>query len=271
MGSWVRVFAFLIRYRFREDLTNPLKLRDQNLTLDDIQKKAVGSLTSTGVFFGLSVALMAAFLGDMGKALKSAVESALQSGASRVWFCTYVAGGAIIPYLIVRAERGITAASVDAPSEDKKIALRASRRLWLLLWFCIALLIYLLMPIICVATRPLVKAALPLSGFALIIASVFFLLFALEFYDSASSWRGNDPALHFHLATIAATSYLFGICLALTGASLLLYLLSFWAGSTTTIATLLAVTAMSEIERDLWDLRNRTSEHNGSSQDELPL
>jgi hypothetical protein len=78
------------------------------------------------------------------------------------------------------------------------------------------------------------------------------LLFSVEFYDSASSWRGNDVGLHFRLATIAATSYVFGIYLALVGASMLLCLRALSVGGITTFAMLVAVIATSQIQRELW-------------------
>jgi hypothetical protein len=122
-------------------------------------------------------------------------------------------------------------------------------------WLCFDLFLYLLAPSIWPTKGLLLRWAFLLSGFFLISLSVLFLLFSVEFYDSASSWRGKDAALHFHLASIAATSYLFGISFALVGASLLLCMRVFWVGRIATVGTLMAVTAMSEIQGGLWRLR----------------
>jgi hypothetical protein len=59
-------------------------------------------------------------------------------------------------------------------------------------WFFFALLVYLLGPSISPSEGLVFKGVFSLSGFALISLSVFFLLFSLEFYDSASSWQGKD-------------------------------------------------------------------------------
>lgn len=269
MGLWVRAYAFLIRYRFRRDLTPRLRL-PYPVDLADIQRKATGSLTSTGVFFGLSVALMAAFLGDTGKELKQLVKCAVRIPGS--WallsFCTAIS--VVLPYLLIRAERSITAASVDRRYTKNKYTLLC-RYIMLVLYLCSALFLYLLAPSIWPSTDMVLRGAFPLSGFALIIFSVYFLLFALEFYDSASSWRGKDAALHFHLASIAATSYLFGISFALIGASLLLCMSAFWVGRIATVATLIAVTAMSEIQRNLWNLRDTGTGRDESEQDSVAL
>jgi hypothetical protein len=101
--------------------------------------------------------------------------------------------------------------------------------------------------------------AFPLAGVAMMVLSVFFLVFALEFYDSASGWRGVK-GLHFHLASIASNSYMFGVSLALTGLALNLCLVSLLAGRLVAAATLIVLVVMIELERHLWDSQDSTTE-----------
>jgi hypothetical protein len=131
-------------------------------------------------------------------------------------------------------------------------------------------------------SQELVRDAFLLSGFALIILSAVLLLFAIEFYDSASGWRGDtsEPpevgsmtsyrggmqprtspaahapsAFHFHLASIASNSTLVGVCLGLVGVSELLYFVDLRLGSVTTCFKLFMLVLMTEVERALWDAK----------------
>jgi hypothetical protein len=99
----------------------------------------------------------------------------------------------------------------------------------------------------------LFKLAFLLAGAIMTVLSVVFFLLALEFYDSADGSRG-DLGLHFHLASIASNSYLFGVSLALMGASLTVCASNFVIGRLLAACTLVVINAMTEIERALWDL-----------------
>jgi hypothetical protein len=107
------------------------------------------------------------------------------------------------------------------------------------------------------------RSAFSLCGFALIFLSTLFQAFSIEFYDSASGWRGGEEqegvALRFHLAGLASHSFLFGLCFAILGVSLLVCQVRFWIGSVATILLLFAVVAMTEIERELWARKKGTS------------
>jgi hypothetical protein len=87
----------------------------------------------------------------------------------------------------------------------------------------------------------------------MILVSVVFFLFALEFYDSASGWRG-ETGLHFHLAGIASNSFLFAVSLAPVGSALTACAMNFILGRCISAATLVVLITMTEIERALWDL-----------------
>ncbi len=269
MKSWLRVYVFLIRYRFCKDLTAPLT-PPYPVDVDDVRKKATSSLTSAGVFFGLSVVLMSTFLSDTGKDLMDRVARGI--GCCWAGLIVVTLASVVLPYLVIRQERSLTAASVDGKTQSQSTRLRTRRGAILAVLLVVSALFYIVAPWVWWNDSTLFRNAFPIAGFVLVISSVFFLLFSLEFYDSASSWRANkDAALHFHLASMAGVSYLFGISLALVGASLLLCLRGFWVGRVSVVLTLIAVTAMAEIQRNLWDLREEPKGPEGGERDVIPL
>jgi len=101
---------------------------------------------------------------------------------------------------------------------------------------------------------PVFKPAFSLAGLFMTALSVVFLVFALEFYDSAAGWRGG-VGFHFHLASIASNSYFLGISLALMGASLCVCASNYYlTGRLLASCTLVVLITMTEIERAVWDL-----------------
>jgi len=267
LQRWLRFYTFVICYRFR-GLLQPLSLPKglEALPVQTVQKKAAGSLTSAGVFFTLSVVLVAALLGELGAKIKDLLVPLARSPVSfQLLFLGMTMTSVVLPYLVIRQERSITNARVDAGPECE-IHVRKCRYTLLWVWLLFSILFYGPVPWIWPATRGLFCQFLATAAFLLIAVSVFFLLFSVEFYDSASSWRGDDCPIHFHLATIAATSYLFGISLALVGAAMLICLLSVRIAGVAVVVTLLMLTAMTEIQRNLWHLRGRNTDS-----DRIPL
>ncbi len=256
-----RFYLWAICYRFREHLKDPqtcqplLRIPDFVRERQEFRGKARASLTSSGVILGFGVAVVAGIVGS-GESRK-AIESIQGFGLT-------IAGGfvgVLLTCFVVRTEKWISACSVKKETKDKCRRRRSCLLLPLLggtVFFFFGLPgVYspVLVPLIS-------KQALILAGLGLVILSVFFLFLAIEFYDSASGWRGGDAYL-FHFASIASASYSFGLSLALVGFSLLLAFLSPTLARFTASFSLLVVVSMIEIARDLWDLSPQHDERSG--------
>lgn len=247
----LRFYAWLTGYRFSEHLGKPLSVPKhyEKLDPDKIRGKAGASLNTAGVFLAFGIAVLAAVMGS--HEYGQTIIRSWQSG----WYvridCVAVV---ILLYLVIRQERIL--------SRGGK---KAFRYIFLIFLFAVSVFVFLVGPwrfqSECTLLGPFVsrtalEPALPLAGFFSIIASAFFQVFAMEFYDSASGWRGGDEergiAFRFHLAGIASHSFLFGVSFALLGASLLLSKIHFWIGSLTTLVALFVLVAMTEVERELW-------------------
>jgi len=237
----------------------------RRLTIESIQEKARGSLAASGVFFAFSIAVLVALMSaqDVSNQLKIALQGTLSCKGLAVLMSV------ILPYLVIRQERRISAASVDGNNDDERDQFRRDRYLGLIVLLSLSLVLFVSAPFIFPIVDNVKDAfssqhVFLLAGFAIIVLSAFFLLFALEFYDSASGWRWRsgkrkagpptfiatesskqisspqprvDSAgakdnkderveLHFHLAMIASHSTLVGVSLALVGFSLSLCLIN---------------------------------------------
>lgn len=250
-GILLSFYAWLIGYRFSEHLGKTLSVPKQydNLEIDKIRGKAGTSLNAAGVLLAFGIAVLAAVMasGEFGQTITRSWQSGWYVGID----CVAVV---ILLYLVIRQERIL---SRNGEKLFRYIVLG-----FLLVVSVLAFLVgpykyqsecTLLGPFF---SRTALALALPLAGFLSIIVSVFFQVLAVEFYDSASGWRGGETkggrALRFHLANIASHSFLFGVSFALLGASLLLSKIHFWIGSLTTLVALFVLVATTEIERELW-------------------
>jgi uncharacterized membrane protein YkgB len=322
----LRGYAWLIGYRFVDYLSSrapigsstsrasgsgpqnaqngtlgvPTFLLEKGLDIAAVQEKARGSLAASGVFFGLSVAVLAALIGAPDT--RNELHNAWVKGP---FFCKIVIMtlSVVFPYLVIRQERSISKASLDAKDDDKRRdKYRRQRYAWFVFWFILSFLLFLAVPFVFIhwlsVEDDLFSKAFSLSGFVLVIFSAFFLLFGLEFYDSASGWRWRgrksvglpsgdshtsttedrrrrqEPvALHFHLASVASHSTLIGVSLALIGLSLLLCLVHLWLGTVTACVTLFVLILMTEVERSLWDAQpqeNKPQQEAGDSEGKDP-
>jgi len=250
-GGILRVYAWLIGYRFSESLKDPLELPDYYATLDVelIRAKAATSLNAAGMFLAFSIAVLVAVLSleSYGKSITDALRGGRQS-------ITGAIVGAGILYLVVRQERIISA-------ERKK----GWRYFFLFCFLGASIFVFLIAPLKSRMGNPVfgdlfsptvLRPALTLAGFVLILGSAIFQVFAVELYDSAAGWRGGDKQpgtkLRFHLSGLASHSFIFGLSFALLGASLLLAQMHFWIGSCLTVVGLFALVTVTEIERELW-------------------
>ncbi|OFV98473.1 MAG: hypothetical protein A3H28_04445 [Acidobacteria bacterium RIFCSPLOWO2_02_FULL_61_28] len=251
-------FAWLIGYRYSDKLTPHLQLPgiyEKSLSAKDIQAKARASASTAGVFLGFSIAVLAVVLGS-----KEYWQSLLN--APLVWPASTIPVIVVmILFCVVRQERVLS-------GRGNKCCHYLILILLLFLWTIASLIGPAISRYESTVLGPFVspmvlQPAFSLSGFALIILSALFQVFSIEFYDSASGWRGGQEeegvVLRFHLAGLASHSFLFGVCFALLGVSLLLCQIQFWIGSVATLAVLLSVVAMTEIERELWVRRKQPS------------
>lgn len=251
-GALLKFQSWLIGYRFREFLGEPLKVPAyyEELKVDRIRSKAGTSLNAAGVFLAFSIAVLAAVIAapEYRQALAgvfvehrrvSVVDSLLVLG---------------LLYFVIRQEKSLSMA------EEKTWR-------YVVLFCLLGLSFFLFMigplnfklentvvgPLV---ARAALESAFLVSGFLSIILSALFQVFAIEFYDSASGWRGGEKeggrALRFHLASIASHSFFFGVSFAVLGVSLLLSLIHFSAASIITLSALLVLVAVTEIERELW-------------------
>ena len=252
-SAWLRIYAYLICYRFRQYLQPKLDLPSfikESLSAEEIQEKARASLTTSGVFFAFSIAVLAALVSS--DQIRNQLSNTVQDLHS--WkMLMYLASSIILPYLVIRQERSISAVTVDGKRED-----RFPRYVLLFVWFGLSVILFLARPLVSESEEDLIRGVFSSSGSILILLSAFFLLFALEFYDSASGWRGGEQIhLRFHLASIASHSTIIGVSLALVGVALSLCLINLWLGGVMTCVALVILLAVTEVERNLWDARPR--------------
>lgn len=257
----LRIYAFIIGYRFKKYIPS-FSSKNQNLSLpeylyylkiDEIKEKSRGSLTTSGIFFAFCMAVIVALIGTQD--IRQRLGNSLNDNLFLKLVFTLL--NIAISYLVIFQEKFISAASTEK-NQDKKDKKRCRRYIALIIFCVFSILLFIVVPMKSppeLIDQDIFQDALSLSGFFLIILSAFFLLFSLEFYDSASGWRRKcmKTAMHFHLASIASHSSLIGFCLALVGISQLLCIIHFWLGSIATCITLFILVTMTEIERSLWD------------------
>ncbi len=245
-----RAYCRLICYRFESFITEPLARPAvySDLAVGDIQIKARSSLTTVGVIFVLTVALVGAPF--VSEEMRKRLDEAFRHFKV---ITLYASGGVLFPYLTIWSERNISTLSMDAGARERRPVRYAMLFLSLLVTFAFFLWIDRVLPI----TEGLLSSAFLVSGLVLTLVSVFLLLLSLEFYDSGSGWRGqkDGESYFFHLTSIASASYSFGLSLTLMAVSLLLSVLNLTLGRVVTCLTVLAVVAVMEFERILWDRR----------------
>lgn len=250
--AFLWIFAAFIGYRFKDDLVGEtLNLPCQYVTLDPekIRSKAGASLNAAGVFLALTIAIFAAAMSSSGFA--TSLNVTLESGWYTRGDCVVIV---ILLYLVIRQERVLS-------RNGKKVL----RYLVLILLLALSAFVFMVGPF-CVSRWPVIsrfvsdvtlRPVLPVAGFLLAIVAAFFEVFAMEFYDSASGWRGGDKVggtyLRFHLASLASHAFLFGVCFAILSVPLLFAQIHFWVGSVLTIVALFVLVLMTEIERELWN------------------
>lgn len=267
MTSWVTC------YRFSNWLSQPLGLPPQygKLCKREIQEKARGSVGAVGISFGMSVAVIAAVVAtkDGCQMLREGIGLA-RGEPLMVW---WMVSSFFAPYSVIWGQRFLSA--WNDGRKDEKSCQRCLRR-WCVqvpsmsyaIWILIILPFCSIPQLTQIQQTNLAKAS-ALTGFVYLVASALFFLISVEFYDSASGWRGsrlksvssetsvrppNDGiALRFHLASLASNLYVFGLTFALVGVSLLLCLVSLRVGCTAAGLSLGVVVTMLESERWLWD------------------
>jgi hypothetical protein len=242
-----RLYAFFVCYRFRKSITT-LRIPGHYscLQTEEIKGKARASLTSVSALLGFDVAVLVA-LAAWGR-----VHCLLRESASwRVLACAAL--GVLFPYGVFWFERYVSRASVEVESPDEKRRMRARGSLLVGLFLLLSLSLFFVCPKKWPSWYVIFERGFALSGCIMIALSTFFLFFALEFYDSASGWRGGR-GLHFHLTSLASHSYVLGVSLVLAGLALSLCLLDFFVGRLIASSALLVLVASTEIQRHLWDL-----------------
>lgn len=246
----LKLYSLITNYRFHKALTKPLALPsfNSNLQVEEIRAKATASLTSVSAFLAFSVAVLPLVAW---REFDSLFKLKSQESLHSIIFWTLVAF--LLPYLSFWFERYISAASVEGGSQQVRKQKRFRRSVLLILWLVLSVCLFVALPLLCPILQQALTHSFLLAGAVMIVLSVVFFLFALEFYDSASGWRG-EPALHFHLAAIASNSFLFGVSLVLVGSALTVCALNFDIGRVLAASTLVVLIAMTEIERAVWDL-----------------
>lgn len=242
------IYCYMTNYRFRSLLAKGLKAYYPGLTVETIRTKAGASLTSVSAFLAFVVTVLPLVASkEFDILFKLSSEEALH----HIIWCTALAFG--LPYSSFWFERYISAVSVETVDDSVRKTKRFRRSSLLILSLVASVFLFLGAPALWPSLGELFKLAFLLAGAVMTVLSVVFFLLALEFYDSAAGWRG-DVGLHFHLASIASNSYLFGVSLALMGASLTVCASNFMIGRLLAACTLVVINAMTEIERALWDL-----------------
>jgi hypothetical protein len=242
------IYCRLTNYRFRKLLKKGLRPYYPDLTVEAIRMKAGASLTSVSAFLAFVVAVLPLVAS---KEFDILFRLSSEEDLHHTIWCTALAF--FLPYSSFWFERYISAVSVEFIDESVRKAKRFRRSSLLILSLAASVFLILGAPSLWPSWGELLKLAFLLAGAIMTVLSVAFFLFALEFYDSATGWRG-DVGLHFHLASMASNSYLFGVSLALMGASLTVCAANFVIGRLLAACTLVVLIAMTEIERALWDL-----------------
>jgi hypothetical protein len=240
---FLRVLSCLIAYRFAPYVNKkrfelpprtPESLKGKD-GAREIREKARASSALAGVFVGFGAAFLAALISL--EHLDSALDP-LRSPESRI----FVVLGVVLPYLIFRQERRISAASVEARGKEHDYFL-------LVVWF--VGLIATLLPIFFHPSAGL-GPALSLSGFFLIVFSLLLLVLSVEFYDSAAGWQaGDDEVYHFHMASIVSHCYLMGLSLGMVGIPFLLCRTHPRMGCSIAATVLIFLIAMTETGREV--------------------
>jgi len=309
-----RWYTKIICYRYEEDLYNdeinnqenkPLKLQlpyywrkdflgatcGQPLTTDKIREKATSSLTTCGIFFAFSIAIVAAMMtGD------KAIER-LSNAINELFTWKTILGLIIgfMPCLVIWLERLISKLEKEKIVIQEKIKIKEKRKepidnleakknkklseqcnkkklfkylfainIFLLLFVSSFVLMVVKFVLSWVAPAVVpgfdswlmssytgrVSIGLGLMGLFLVIFSIFFLFFAIEFYDSAAGWR-RSVEYNFHLASIGSHSYMIGVSLILMGTSLTLCLFHPWWGRIISCLSLVVLVWITENERFL--------------------
>ena len=242
------IYCRLTNYRFRTLLTKGLPPYYSHLTIEAILTKAAASLTSVSAFLAFVVAVLPL---AASKELDILFKLSSEEAPRHIIGCTALAF--ILPYSSFWFERYISAASVEPGGDKVRKTKRFKRTSLLILSLAASVFLFLEAPALWPAWHELFKLWFLRAGASMTVVSVVFFLFALEFYDSAAGWRGGAGS-HFHLASIASNSYLFGVSLALMGASLTVCASYFFIGRLLAACTLAVLIAMTELERALSDL-----------------
>jgi hypothetical protein len=242
-------YCLLTNYRFRSYVTGGLRSYYPDLTIDEVRAKAGASLTSVSALLAFVVAVLPFAASTQLSRVEGMFE--FEKARHQLYLCVTLA--LILPYSSFWLERHISAAKVETSDPAEREKLRCSRTFFLVLSIFASLFLFFIAPCVLPSWLQFFQLGFALAGAAMTVLSVVFLLFALEFYDSAAGWRG-DATWHFHFASIASNSYVFGLSLALVGACLTICTSHFLIGRVLATVALFAVVAITEIERALWDL-----------------
>ncbi len=253
----LKLLCLLVGYRFHDFLYPRLRLPypQPNLNAKEIREKARASAAVAGIFLAFLLALLAA--------LAAADKDVLSSVMPATWE-VLITGllGTLLPYLALREQRKISAArwesvawqstnrKSDVEREKKEHNLRIGHRALLVAWFVLYIAIFFIP-----AWQAILSRALTLSGLLLGAGSLLFLVLSVELYDTAGGWqRLNNVPYHFHMASLASHCYLLGLSMALVGFSLLLCSAHLRTGYWLSVVILGVLIAMTEIERELYNL-----------------
>jgi hypothetical protein len=254
----LNVFACATGYRFRLYL-NPLGIPDTVSfdvnELKELKEKARASATVSGIFLAFSAAFLVAVLGkDFACALNIfdpiALDPCKWNGLTVFQTGVLTLAGIVLPVLPLLGERWVSAAKWDArkTSKDDK-HLRAQRYVLLAIWILI-LVAGALFVSFCLSEVKF-GASFAFSGVALIFVSLLLLVLSVEFYDTAGGWQSSSKEYYFHMASIASHCYVLGLSTGVVGISLLICLNHVTAGCWLVVIAVIALTAMTEIERTL--------------------
>ena len=259
---WLRLVSWSVCYRFDYCLSESLEVPDEykKVTTKEIQEKARGSISSVGIFFGLTVAIAAIAIGTTeGRNMLKEAPGFLTEPVMAWWLMLCI----LVPFAVIWGERFISAWNNLSKLHDPH--LKQAARTWRFWCYQVpslvsAIIMFVGIPLFgpwsaSAEQQEHLQKVCALAGFTLLAASTFFLLIAVEFYDSASGWRGSN-GLRFHLASIASSLYLVGAALAITGIALFICDANFVVGCSIALASLCGILVMTKSERALWDLKN---------------
>jgi hypothetical protein len=283
----LKLLCHFVGYRFH-DYLSPMSLpyKQEGLDAKEVREKARASTAVAGIFvafvIGLFAALVTILAENSGKELSKLMPCNLLQVLG-------IAAGIALPYLILWSERKISAADAEARADSRSIAkdlnsAQASstgamsqcgegehlgpekterRDLYRTAQIC--LISVSLGLLAACTTRELLSRALAPAGLILAFCSLLLLVLSVEFYDTAGGWqRFNDAPYHFHMASIASHCYLMGLSLTLVGSSLLLCLPFPVLGCVVSMLVLAVLLAMTEVEREVFDLSKRAAATNPS-------